>query len=117
MSTTLTLVLAQVEPIRIPSFFMPVFVSLLVGGAVCWLVAAVLGFSRARGFGASARWFAISAACMLLYHLQWVVFFIFGINQQDVEKLLGFGSFLNLFVLLGAISSIIGFVKLSDPRV
>lgn len=116
MPITLLFALAQADPVRIPPFFLPTVMVLLIGGALGWLVAVVLGFSRATAFGAPTRWFAISALCMLLYHLQWVVFVIFGVNQQDVEQVLGFGSFFNLFVTLAAICSIIGFMRLTNPR-
>ncbi len=36
-----------------PSYFFPVILGSLVFGAILWLVAAVLGFARARAFGAS----------------------------------------------------------------
>src|SRR5258706_203013 len=42
-----------------PSYFVPVILGLLVFGAILWLVAAVLGFARARAFGASTRWFCL----------------------------------------------------------
>lgn len=108
---TLTLAL-QAEPIRIPFYFIPVTLALLALGAVGWLVAAVLGFSRARAFGASARWFAMSALCLLLYHLQWFLWAVFGLNERDVEKLLSVGAFFNLFVALGSVCAIVGFVQL-----
>lgn len=112
------LLLAQTQPdaaMRVPYFFVPVVMVLLVAGALGWLVAAVLGFSRATAFGAPTRWFALSAACLLLYHLQWAIFVIFGVNQQDIEKVLGFGAFFNLFVALGAICAVVGFTRLTKP--
>ena len=97
---------------RIPTYFAPVFLALLVLGALCWLVAAVLGFSRARAFGPSTRWFAISAACLIIYHIQlFVVGFV--IAQRDNETALGIGAFFNLFVFLGGLCAIIGFVQLN----
>lgn len=116
MPITLLLALAQAEPVRVPSFFLPIVLVLLIGGALGWLVAAVLGFSRAGAFGAPTRWFSFAAVCMLLYHLQWVVFVIFGINQQDMEQVLGLGAFFNLFVAVGAICAIVGFMRLTNPR-
>ncbi len=38
-----------------PTYFIPVFLGLFLLGAVAWLVAAVLGFARARAFGPSAQ--------------------------------------------------------------
>ena len=97
---------------RIPTYFGLVFLILLVVGALCWLVAAVLGFSRARAFGPSTRWFALSAACLIIYHIH---FFVVGfvISQKDSELALGIGAFLDLFVALGGVCAIIGFVQLN----
>lgn len=85
--------------------------ALVAAGALVWLIAAILGFTRARAFGASTRWFAFSAACLVIYHIQLVVFALafntFGLN---------FGAFFNLFVVLAALCAIIGFRRLSDPR-
>ena len=47
-----------------PSYFFPVILGSLVFGAILWLVASVLGFARARAFGASARWFSFAAVCL-----------------------------------------------------
>lgn len=106
--------LAQAE-YRTPSYFGPVVLLLLAGGALGWLVAAVLGFSRARAFGPSVRWFALAAVCLLIYHLQFLVL-AFGVYQSDSELVLGVGAFFNLFVALGAICAIVGFVRLTDPN-
>jgi hypothetical protein len=108
---TVTLAL-QAEPMRLPASFMAAVLVLLVGGAAGWLVAAVLGFSRARAFGPSARWFAMSALCLLLYHLQWFLWVVFGVYEKEVERLLSVGAFFNLFVALGSVCAIIGFVQL-----
>ena len=87
-----------------------IFLVLSTAGALAWLVAAVLGFMRARAFGASTRWFAMSAACLVIFHLQLVVFALtadkFGLN---------FGAFSSLFIFLGALCAIVGFKRLSDP--
>src|SRR5438105_14678262 len=56
-----------------PSYFMPVFLGILVAGGVGWLIAAVLGFARARVFGSSTRWFSFAAVCLLIYHIQFVL--------------------------------------------
>jgi hypothetical protein len=102
-----------------PSYFGPVFVGTLVAGGVGWLVAAVLGFARARAFGASTRWFSFGAVCLLLYHVQFVLLgflAILGAQQNDFDAVLKFGAFLNLFLVLGAICAILGFVRLTNPR-
>ena len=106
----------QAEPMRLPLSFMTIVLVLLVGGAVGWLVAAVLGFTRARVFGPSTRWFALSAVCLLLYHIQWFAWVVFGFNQRErdaMERVIYFGGFFNLFVLLASICAIIGFVQLN----
>ena len=93
-----------------------VIVSLLVAGLLGWLVAAVLGFARARAFRPSTRWFALSALCILLYHLHLVAFGFLGTQSQDMEKLLSFGAFFNVWIVLGSVCAIIGFLRLTNPR-
>ena len=102
-----------------PTFFAPVFVGLLVAGGLGWLIASVLGFARARAFGASTRWFSFAAVCLLLYHVYWVLVgfvAILGAQQNDFDSVLVCGAFLNVFVVLGAICAIMGFVRLTNPR-
>lgn len=102
------------QAFRAPNYFAPVFLLLLVAGALCWLLAAVLGFSRARAFGSSTRWFAISSVCLLLYHLHFILLGL-GFLSNDSDLLLSIGAFLNIFVLLGAVCAIIGFTRLTNP--
>ncbi|HYE13832.1 MAG TPA: hypothetical protein VD968_05250 [Pyrinomonadaceae bacterium] len=116
MLTALTLWLAQVEPIRIPAYFPWVVLALLGVGALGWLIAAVLGFTRARVFGASTRWFAVASVCLLLYHLQWLVFAVYGFNERNTENVLGLAAFFNLFVAAGAVCAIVGFMRLTNPE-
>ena len=52
-----------------PAYFAAVFIGLLIIGGIGWLIAAVLGFARARAFGASTRWFSFAAVCLLIYHI------------------------------------------------
>jgi hypothetical protein len=103
----------QAEPMRLPFSFITIVLVLLGGGAIGWLVAVVLGFARARVFGPSTRWFAFSALCLLLYHIQWVAWVVFGFSEKDMERVVFLGGFFNLFILLGSICSIIGFVQLN----
>lgn len=100
---------------RPPAYFFQVFLILLVLGALCWLVAAVLGFTRARAFGPSTRWFALAAACMIIYHVQ---FFVMGIvaSQGDNDLVLSIGSFLNLFVVAAGVCAVVGFVQLNKEE-
>ena len=109
------LMLAQVETqYNAPGYFQIVFLALLALGVVGWLVAAVLGFARARAFGPATRWFAFAAICLIIYHLQWVMLAFALVNSPDL--VLAIGAFLNLFVVLGAVCAIIGFVRLTSRR-
>jgi hypothetical protein len=98
-----------------PSYFLPVVILMLVAGLVAWLIAAVLGFARARAFGASTRWFAIGAVFMLIYHLQFLLIAL-GLILEDPNMTLNVGAFFNLFAVLAAICSIMGFIRLTNPR-
>ena len=113
MLSSYTALLAQM---RGPSYFPWVAFGLLSLGGLGWLIAAALGFARARAFGESPRWFAISAVCLLLYHIQIFVFVIYGINESNPENVLAMGAFFNLFVALGAVCAIVGFMRMNDPR-
>jgi hypothetical protein len=108
--------LAQVETtFREPSYFAPIMLGMLVLGAVSWLIAAVLGFARARAFGASARWFSLAAVCLILFHVQFIVLGL-GVLTKDSSLVFGILSFFNFFILLGALCSIMGFIRLTSPR-
>jgi hypothetical protein len=115
MTLSLTLALAQTPQVQSTALVL-VIVVLLAAGLVGWLAATVLGFARAR-FGAAARWFALASLCLLIYHVQWIAFGLLGRNETDVNRLLSFGSFFNLFVFLGSIFAIIGFLRLDKARV
>ena len=104
-----------------PTYFFPVVVLLLIAGGVAWLVAAVLGFARSPAFGPSARWFSYAAVCMIIYHLHFLLFGVFAVlgvsqNSVDLSMALGVGAFFNLFVVLGAVCAIMGFVRMTNPR-
>ncbi len=109
------LLLAQAVP-RFASSYAVLFFVLFIVGTLGWLIAAVLGFARARAFGSSTRWFACAAVCMLITYLYLIVFALLGMTERDLDKLLSFGSFIILFPALGALCAIIGFVRLTDPR-
>ena len=109
-------VFAQAGTMRLPSYFPWVVMGLLIVGGLGWLIAAALGFARARVFGESPRWFALSAVCLLLYHVQWFVFAVYGINEKNPENVVGVAAFFNLFVALGAVCAVIGFMRMNDPR-
>lgn len=98
-----------------PSYFKPVILGSLVLGAIFWLVASVLGFARARAFGASARWFSFLSVCLLLFHLQFLAL-AFGLILKDLTLVFTILTFFNIFVVLGAICAIMGFVRLTNPR-
>src|SRR5438067_12029734 len=103
-----------------PGYFVAVLIGSLILGGVGWLIAAVLGFARARAFGASTRWFSFAAVCLLIYHVQFIllgIVAIVGAQQNDFDSVLSFGAFFNVFVLLGAFCATMGFVSLtSSPR-
>jgi hypothetical protein len=108
--------LAQIETTATkPAYFIPVFLAMFLLGAVAWLIAAVLGFARARAFGPSARWFSFAAVCMLLFHIQ-IIAAGFGVITNDTGLAFSILTFLNLFVVVGAGCAIMGFIKLTNPR-
>ena len=108
--------LAQVETTaNKPTYFIPVFLGMFLIGAVAWLIASVLGFARARAFGPSARWFSFAAVCLLLFHIQ-IIAVGFGMVTNDTSLAFSILTFLNLFVILGAVCAIMGFVRLTSPR-
>ncbi|HVG29973.1 MAG TPA: hypothetical protein VM864_09765 [Pyrinomonadaceae bacterium] len=113
---TLNLALAQVETPQIQSTaLVAVIVVLLAAGLAGWLAATVLGFTRARATSA-ARWFALSALCLVIYHLHFLAFALLGTVEKDMTKLLSFGSFFNLFVVIGSVCAVVGFLRLPKER-
>ena len=110
------LMLAQMDTtFNKPTYFIPVFLGMFALGAVASLVAAVLGFARARAFGPSARWFSFAAVCLLLFHIQ-ILAIGFGAIGTYTDLAIGMLAFFNLFVVLGAVCAIIGFIRLTNPR-
>ena len=112
-----SLILAQNEAsvYNLPPYFIWVFGLLLIVGALTWLVATVLGFARARAFGLSTRWFALAAACLILYHAHWLAL-VFSIASRNNDVTFLILALLNFFVVLGALCTIIGFARLNSPR-
>ena len=98
-----------------PGYFGPTILGLFVLGAVTWLIAAVLGFARARAFGPSVRWFSFVAVCLLLFHLQFLALG-FGVLTNDNNLVFTLLTFFNLFVILAAVCAIMGFIRLTSPR-
>jgi hypothetical protein len=116
----LLFVLQQIRATQ-PTYFFLVVLLLLVAGGIGWLIAAVLGFARSPAFGPSARWFSYAAVCLIIYHLQFILFGVFVFmgatqNSADLNAALSLGAFFNLFVVLGSICAIMGFVKLTSTR-
>lgn len=108
--------LIQVETTyREPSYFAPVMLSMLTLGAVLWLIAAVLGFARAKAFGSSARWFSFGAVSLILFHLQFIALG-FGLLTKDNTLVFGLLTFFNIFVIIAAVCAIMGFIRLTNPR-
>ena len=104
-----------------PTYFLVVVLLLLIAGGIGWLIAAVLGFARSPAFGPSARWFSYAAVCLVIYHLQFLLFGVFvflGVSQNsaDLTAALSLGAFFNLFVFLASICAIMGFIKLTSTR-
>jgi hypothetical protein len=97
-----------------PSYFLPVIFGMFVLGAVLSLIAVVLGFARARAFGASTRWFSFAAVCLLLFHIQFLVFG-FGVVLQERNIVFPVLTFFNVFIVLAAFCTIMGFVRLTSP--
>ena len=89
MLLTFATALAQTE---ITTNFLWIVIGLLGLGGLGWLMAAALGFARARAYGESARWFAVSAVCMLLYHVQWLVFGVYGFKERNMGNVLAVGA-------------------------
>jgi hypothetical protein len=111
-----TLMLAQAQTtFREPSYFAPTVLGMLALGALAWLIAAVLGFARARAFGPSARWFSFASVCMLLFHLQ-LIGLGFGFLTKDNDLIFSILTFFNLFVVVAAFCAIMGFIRLTSPR-
>ena len=118
MLLTFANALAQAEPpIQLYTRFIWIVTGLLAVGGLGWLIATALGFARARAHGEPARWFAVSAVCMLLYHVQWLVLALYGLKNTSREDLLNVFAFFNLFIALGAVCAIVGFARMHTPRV
>ena len=120
MFPLLIVLLQQIRATQ-PTYFFLVTLLLLVLGGVGWLIAAVLGFARSPAFGPSARWFSYAAVCLIIYHLHFLLFGVFvflGMSQNsvDLSMALGVGAFFNLFVVIGAVCAIMGFVRMTNPR-
>ena len=98
-----------------PTYFLPIFLGMFLVGAVLSLVAAVLGFARARAFGPSARWFSFAAVCLLLFHIQ-ILAIGFGAISNYSDLAFGMVAFFNIFIILGAACVIMGFIRLTNPR-
>jgi hypothetical protein len=117
------LMLTMLQQLRAtqPNYFFLVTLLLLIAGGVGWLIVAVLGFARSPAFGPSARWFSYAAVCLIIYHLHFLLFGVFvflGMSQNSVDltMALGVGAFFNLFVVLGSVCAIMGFVRMTSPR-
>jgi len=109
---SLMLLLQTEQTFQPPSYFTPVFLILLGAGAIAWLVAAILGFTRSRTYGAM-KWFSLAAVCMLLYHLQFLLIAV-AVAQNNSDLVLSVGAFFNLMIVLAAVCAIIGFVRFTD---
>src|SRR6266571_1669628 len=118
LSLAISLLMQTGVTAKQPGYFAAVLIGSLILGGLGWLIAAVLGFARARAFGASTRWFSFAAVCLIIYHIQFIVLgflVILGAPRNDFDPVLNGGAFLNLFIVLGAFCAIMGFVRLTNP--
>ena len=115
-STLPLLAWAQAVPRFGASLTAAVFLLLFIGSLLGWLVASVLGFARARAFGPATRWFSFACLCLLCFNLHLLAVSVLGMTETDPEKVLSFGAFAPLFLLLGGVCAIIGFLRLTNPR-
>lgn len=114
--TLLLLMIAQTETrFEEPPYFVPIILTLFLAGALGWLIAAILGFARARAFGPSTRWFAFASVFLLLFHLQFVALG-FGLVFKDLSIVYTLLTFFPLFAVLAAVCAIVGFIRLTSPR-
>jgi chromate transport protein ChrA len=108
--------LAQTETtFREPPYFAPLILGMLVLGALASLIAAVLGFARARAFGPMARWFSFAAVSLILFHLQFILLG-FGALTKDSQLVFSILSFFNIFIIIAAVCAIMGFIRMTSPR-
>src|ERR1041385_2830033 len=116
MVTLATLLLMQTAvSAKQPPYFAAVLIGSLILGGLGWLIASVLGFARARAFGASARWFSFAAVCLLLFHVH-ILVFGFGVVLRDYNTVFAILTFFNGFIILAAFCAIMGFIRLTNPR-
>jgi hypothetical protein len=116
MVMPLIFLLAQTETtFREPGYFAPTIMATFLVGAVLALVAAVLGFARAKAFGPSTRWFSFAAVCLILFHIQFLALG-FGVLTKDNSLVFTILTFFNFFILLAAFCMIMGFIRLTNPR-
>ncbi len=115
MNPQILLLLAQANTFNKPDYFETVASTCLLLGALAWLVASALGFSRIQGFGPAARWFALSAVCVVLYHIH-IVFAALSaaLFREDPDMPLRIGAFFNIFIVLGGICMIIGLARMGE---
>lgn len=108
--------LAQADvAFREPGYFAPVMLGMLALGALLWLIAAVLGFARAKAFGPSARWFSFAAVSLILFHLQFIALG-FGLLTKDNTIVFTLLTFFNIFVIIAGICAVMGFIRMTSPR-
>lgn len=115
------LALQDVRYTQPSAMFTYAVIILVVLGVALWLMAMVLGFMRAKTFGPAVRWFAMSAACVFLFHLHLIAFVVvlvvIAANKGDASPALKFGFFFNVFIVLGALCAIMGFNQMKAPAV
>lgn len=95
--------------------FTYIAMALIAAGIIGWLVAVAVGLPRVKQMGPAGRWFALSALCILLFHVHLLVFGVMmgmaTVSKTDTGPALKVGFFFNFFVVLGAFCALIGFSK------
>ena len=118
MFTGLTLVLVQQTSsvYNMPSYFTPIFLLLHLGGIVLSLGATLMAFGRIKAAGKAAYWLGLSAALLLIYFLQWLIF-IFAIAKQNMSLTWTLASIMHLPIVLAIVCVLISLTKLKATDV
>lgn len=97
----------------LPSYFIPIFLTILVLGLILGVVTIVLGVSQVKKAAKSSFWFLLTGLSLFLYFIHWFV--------MGFAKLIGYESatwitlsFLNFFALLAVIFVLIGLAKTKE---
>jgi hypothetical protein len=98
-----------------PSYFTPIFLVLHFGGIVLSIGATLAGFKRMRATGKAAYWLGLSAALLLVYFLQWLVFAA-AIAKQNMSLTWTLASIMHLPIVLAIVCMLISLTKLKTTE-